>query len=123
MGCGGQASDYTEERLRDEKILTIAKKVRVTESGDMNRLRRDEKRSAAKVTVQWKDGSMDTETVTAPKGSMFNPLSKEDITGKFMDLTSGIVGEKTSREIADVVLKSSAFENIREITEILKRKY
>ena len=40
-----------------------------------------------------------------------------------MDLTSGIVGEKTSREIADVVLKSSAFENIREITEILKRKY
>lgn len=123
MGCGGQASDYTEERLRDEKILAIAKKVRVMESGDMNRLRRDEKRSAAKVTVQWKDGSMDTETVTAPKGSMFNPLSKEDITGKFMDLTSGIVGEKTSREIADVVLKSSASENIREITEILKRKY
>lgn len=123
MGCGGQASDYTEERLRDEKILAIAKTVRVTESGDMNRLRRNEKRSAAKVTVQWKDGSMDTETVTAPKGSMFNPLSKEDITGKFMDLTSGIVGEKISREIADVVLKSSASENIREITEILKRKY
>ena len=58
---------------------------------------------------KWKDGSMDTETVTAPKGSMFNPLSKEDITGKFMDLTSGIVGEKTSREIADVVLKKQCF--------------
>ena len=88
----------------------------------MNRLRREEKRSAAKVTVQWKDGSTDTETVTAPKGSMFNPLSKEDITGKFMDLAGGIMGEETAREIACIALKSNASDSVMEITEILKRK-
>ena len=122
MGFEGKAADYSEERLRDEKILAVAKKVRVAESEDMNRLRREEKRSAAKVTVQWKDGSTDTETVTAPKGSMFNPLSKEDITGKFMDLAGGIMGEETAREIACIALKSNASDSVMEITEILKRK-
>jgi len=122
MGFEGKAADYSEERLRDEKILAVAKKVRVEESEDMNRLRREEKRSAAKVTVQWKDGSTDTETVTAPKGSMFNPLSKEDITGKFMDLAGGIMGEETAREIACIALKSNASDSVMEITEILKRK-
>ena len=122
MGLEGKAADYSEERLRDEKILAVAKKVRVAESEDMNRLRREEKRSAAKVTVQWKDGSTDTETVTAPKGSMFNPLSKEDITGKFMDLAGGIMGEETAREIACIALKSNASDSVMEITEILKRK-
>lgn len=122
MGCRGQAGDYTEERLRDSRILETAGKVVVAESEAMNRLRRNEKRSAAKVTVHWKDGSSDTETVTAPKGSMFNPLSKEDITGKFMDLTGGIVGEHVAREIADTVLKSSNMENTHRITDILKRQ-
>lgn len=53
---------------------------------------------------------------------MFNPLSKEDITGKFMDLAGGIMGEETAREIACIALKSNASDSVMEITEILKRK-
>ena len=105
------------------KDPAVAKKVRVEESeGYESSEKRGKTQRRPKLRFNGKDSSTDTETVTAPKGSMFNPLSKEDITGKFMDLAGGIMGEETAREIACIALKSNASDSVMEITEILIRK-
>lgn len=118
-GYTGTAEDYTEERLHEKNLFRTAQMVNVEESEDMNILRRKEKRSAAVITVQWKDGYTDTAFVKAPKGSMFCPLTTKDILGKFYKLAEPAMGEEKTRKIQELVMYGDYEKPVSELAKIV----
>lgn len=119
-GHMGTAEDYCEECLGREELARTAAMVKVEESQDMNKLRKEEKRSAAVVEVLWKDGSRDQAFEKAPKGSMFHPLDRQDIIEKFYRLTQPLMDRKDAEKICRFVMEENRSEKISGLTEILQ---
>lgn len=119
-GYSGTAEDYTEKRMQDETLGQTAAMVQVHESQEMNRLRREENRSAARVKVRWKNGEEASTFVKAPKGSMYAPLTREDIIKKYVSLTGEILGAEKSRAVCDFILQSEEKEKLESLSGIFK---
>lgn len=86
----------------------------------MNKLRKNEKRSAAIVEVLWKDGSQDRAFEKAPKGSIFNPLKRQDIIEKFYKLTQPLIDRKDADKLCRFVMEAGESEKISGLTAIMQ---
>ena len=119
-GHTGTAEDYCENCLGREGLRRTASLVKVEESQEMNKLRKNEKRSAAIVEVLWKDGSQDRAFEKAPKGSIFNPLKRQDIIEKFYKLTQPLIDRKDADKLCRFVMEAGESEKISGLTAIMQ---
>lgn len=121
-GHKGMAEDYSEECLHKTYLKKTADLVTVIESEEMNELRKKEKRSAARVIVEWQDGTQDSAFVKAPKGSIFSPLDSNDIKDKFGLLTESIMGAEQVKQIQKWVMEAEETSPICELIDMLGGK-
>jgi 2-methylcitrate dehydratase PrpD len=118
-GRQGQATDYEEQVLREEKLFALAAKVKVLESEQMNLLRKTELKSGATLNVTWRNGQRSNVTVTAPRGTRANPLSREDVIMKFSGLTEPLVGKHNADALIRSVLDGPADTPIENLCALL----
>ena len=118
-GRQGDAKDYESTALADRQTFALANKVRVVISEEMNRLRKAELKSGARVRVEWQNGQSAEAVVTAPKGVMANPLSQDDIIKKFSGLTEQILGKSKTASLIEMVLNGSANSPVAELCTLL----
>ncbi|MGI6630292.1 MAG: MmgE/PrpD family protein [Bacillota bacterium] len=104
LGKRGLAEDYTPSCLESDEVFTLAAKVKVIESPGFNKLRKVEHKSGATVNVIWCDGSQASATVTEPKGSLANPLQRDDLMEKFLYLSSVAIGREKTEILADKII-------------------
>jgi len=74
--------DFTEEAIKDPRILEIASKIKVAVS---HVAQREREISGTEVTVKTRDGRFHSASVTEAKGHPKNPMSDEDFVRKFRD--------------------------------------
>ena len=118
-GRQGEAKDYEPAALADRRFFELAGKVCVMESEEMNRLRRAELKSGARLSVEWQNGHSAEAVVTAPKGAMANPLSQDDIIKKFNGLTEHILGKSKTASLAEMVLSGPADSPVADLCVLL----
>jgi len=118
-GRQGKAEDYEPQALTDRRFFELAGKVRVVESEEMNRLRKAELKSGARLSVQWQNGQSAEASVTTPKGAMANPLSKEDVVEKFHGLTEHLLGKNKTAALVELVLNGSTSSPVAELCALL----
>ncbi len=118
-GRQGEAKDYEPTALADDRFFELAGKVRVAESEEMNRLRKAELKSGARLRVEWQGGQSAEAVVIAPKGARANPLSRDDIVKKFSGLTEQILGKSKAASLAEMVLNGSASSPVAELCALL----
>ncbi len=118
-GRQGEAKDYEPAALADGRFFELAGKVRVVESEEMNRLRKAELKSGARVRVEWQNGQSAEAAVTAPKGARANPLSRDDIMKKFSGLTEHILGKSKTASLMEMVLNGSVNSPVAELCALL----
>jgi 2-methylcitrate dehydratase PrpD len=121
-GRQGDAKDYEPAALADGRFFELAGKVRVLESEEMNRLRKAELKSGARLRVEWQNGRSAEAAVSAPKGSMTNPLSRDDIIKKFCGLTEHILGKSKTAAVTEMVLNGSAGSPVAELCALLRNQ-
>jgi 2-methylcitrate dehydratase PrpD len=94
---------FTEERIRDARVLDLASKVKVYSSRRFN----DQypKNWGCEVTVLSRAGKEYRKHIVNAKGDHDNPLSFEGLVGKFKGLASAVLPEKKLDEIVDTVMK------------------
>ncbi|MCD8150487.1 MAG: MmgE/PrpD family protein [Clostridiales bacterium] len=99
--CGIEA--FTEERTKDEALLSLVKKVRVVESAELSAL--VPQKRAAIVSVTLTDGKHYSQRVDYPKGEPENPITKEELLNKFASL-AGSAGMNDDRrnQVLDYVV-------------------
>lgn len=109
---------FAIERLSDERILSLAKKVEV-ETSDKYTSRYPEIWSSG-VEITLKDGKKYFEESIGAKGDPTNPLTDSELADKFKALTNGIISEEKQNEI---IKMCSDFENIGDIDTFMQRLY
>jgi aconitate decarboxylase len=93
---------YTDEKLRDPKILDLANRVEVKIDPKLDALGPDEMR-AVNVTVTMKSGEKLTEQVLYRSGHWKNPLSDDTLLDKFRDLASRVLVADAVKTIEGIV--------------------
>jgi 2-methylcitrate dehydratase len=90
-------STYAKTNLRDAANLDFVGRVKVEEDPTLTSKYPDEG-MPNRVTVTMVGGQRASAQVDVPKGHPRNPMSKEDIEGKFLRLAKGQIGGKAAQE-------------------------
>lgn len=105
---------FTYDMVRDDKILSLAKKVVVNEDEELSKLVPDKR--AAVITVKLKNGKKESLRVDYPKGEPENPIEYNELIEKFYSLaeTAGY-----SRKQSDVIVNCIENKGSISIKELL----
>jgi len=103
--CGMNA--FTDERVRDERILALTRRVRVVEDKALTALVPGMR--AAIVTVRLNDGRCFTERVNYAKGEPENPITSEELEDKFYSLLeSAGIDRATGEQVIHFISRHSS---------------
>jgi 2-methylcitrate dehydratase PrpD len=109
--------DYSEENLRNPRILDIAK--RTEYYIDDNFEKSTSGNAPARVEIHLKNGSIHESTVRYAKGTIQNPMTKEELKDKFMELTKTILTKEYTKNIIDIVCELEGLDNLHELSVLL----
>ncbi len=114
----GDASidQFREEKIRDPKILEMAKRVQVVHDPALDGLGQ-EFAYMVKVAVKTRDGRTLERTVQHPKGTRENPLSLGELVKKFSTLASKAVGPEKVDRIIEAVHDLEKEERVSRLVE------
>ncbi len=93
---------YTDEKLRDPKIMGLAGKIEVVVDPELDSLGPDEMR-AVRVTVFMKSGEQFTHEQLYRSGHHKNPLSDEVLEAKFRNLAGRVLTDSAVDAIRNIV--------------------
>jgi 2-methylcitrate dehydratase len=108
-------SSYSEKNLSDPSDLQFIKKIKVVEDPTLTSMYPDEG-MPNRIIVQRRGSRPVTAQVDVPKGHPGNPMSRDDIEGKFLALTRKHIGRAQARE---ALLKLWKLEELKDISELL----
>jgi 2-methylcitrate dehydratase PrpD len=108
----------SEEQFKDPKISALARRV-VLEVDPRFPSLSDRGNRPCEVEIRAKDGKKYTQYVAAPKGEPENPLTKEELYGKFRRLVEPLLGTTTAIEIMKKVGQIEELGKIEDLTSLL----
>lgn len=109
--------EFTEAKLRDERILSFIDKVKVVADPELEKFFPDLK--PAIVDVRCKDGRQYTIRVEYPKGDPMNPMSDEELFAKFRSNASPLVAPEKQKAIISAIMNLEDLIEIPELAELL----
>ena len=77
-------------------------------------------RHKVRVDIRFRDGSIESETREAPRGSEQSFAGANDIVEKFRKLTRGVMAAKQQDALVDAVLKLETLPDSRTLIELLR---
>lgn len=107
-------AQFTEERIKDQQVIALAKKVEIIVSEPFNSAY--PARWGCAVEIELESGEILTEVVEDAKGDATNPLSREEFEQKFIYLTSGVLAEAQAKEVIDMIMH---LEDIQDIGQLI----
>jgi 2-methylcitrate dehydratase PrpD len=103
---------FTPERLADPALRDLVSRVTVSASEEFDRdfpgMRR------ARVTAHLADGTSVSRTRNTRKGDPDDPLTDEELRGKFDDLAVPVIGEEAARTLGDSLWAARSVEDVRD---------
>ncbi|MDB4444560.1 MmgE/PrpD family protein [bacterium] len=114
---GNSFREYTEENLKDPDILDLEAKTDIILDEALEEI--PESDHPAKVTIKLADGSTYEETVYAAKGSILNPMTKDEVDEKFRGFASVVVPDHITEAIIEKVARLDTVDDIREVSQLL----
>ena len=97
-----QLGDFTEARLRDPDIRSLMQKVRIQSDPELTGTY--PRKWPARVHLALKDGRRLAAANEYPKGDPENPLSEEEVIGKFKSLVAGVIQPPRAEILIERVL-------------------
>jgi 2-methylcitrate dehydratase PrpD len=108
--------DFEPPHLGDPALKSLQARMRVSVAPDLDRLVPEA--WPARIRVETRDGKMFEETVRYPKGDPENPLSWEELTGKFMLLAEPVISRSAAQ---DLVAMCRNLDTLNECTQLMRR--
>ena len=112
------AAAHDKPRMQDPAVLRERSKVQLIGDDDLER--RLPQREAI-VEVTFTDGTKLTEHVTAVRGTVENPMPREEVVAKARDLMAPVLGAATTASLIEKVLALESVKDIRELRPLLQR--
>lgn len=106
--------DFTEERLKDPGIRSLMERITITSDEDLTKSY--PRKWPARAEIVMSGGQRLKGASEYPKGDPENPLSEEEVIGKFMGLTDGMIPKTVAQGIAERVMK---LEDLSDVNQLL----
>jgi len=110
-------NDYSPQNLRDPAILALAKKVKYAVNEEFNKLPPGVAPSA--VTIRLKDGTTYLKQVDYARGTVNNPMTGQELVGKFRSLAATVLPEKDVERIIQTIMGLDEMKNVNKLTSLL----
>ena len=116
---GVKISDFTEEAIRNDKVLEVAAKVHVVADAKMER-GAGRGISPSRVTVRTGGGRIYSAEASIPKGHPQNSMTEEEFREKFRDCAAHAINPLPEERVERVIKALSGLENIENVADILQ---
>ena len=118
----GEVTDrqFQPERFMDPKIWKFLENVTVQRNAELSSLYAKAVANIVHVTLE--DGRTPTKRVDYPLGNAFNPLSDQQLEGKFNALVVPALGDAGAKKIVDLVWKLDEVKNVDGLMQAVKMK-
>jgi 2-methylcitrate dehydratase PrpD len=105
-------SAHDKARMQDPAVLRQRAKVQLVPSEEFQRLN---PRRVAVVEVTLNDGTRLSERVEAVRGTVENPMTRNEVVAKARDLMAPVLG---AQACANLIKKAFGIENVKDIREL-----
>jgi 2-methylcitrate dehydratase PrpD len=109
---------FTEEKIKDPKIIEFSRKVEVFPDPELDKLGPDF-RHAIIAEVKTKDGKIFKQRVDTAKGSNKKPMTNNEIIQKYNILASKVLSQNRVNELYDMILNIEKLNDIRKLAKML----
>jgi len=110
-------SAFDSQALADERIQALARRVEIGTDPDMTPRRADV--PTAHVRLVLHGGKTLERTTSVVRGDALSPVPRDEITTKFVSLTTPVLGESHARKVVDVVEDVDTLEDVGALTAML----
>jgi 2-methylcitrate dehydratase PrpD len=111
-------SAHDKPRMNDAAILNARQKVRLIPD---EQLESKLPVRVAIVEITFNDGTKISERIDAVRGSVENPMSRDEVLAKSRDLISPVLGAQTGAKLVEKIINLEKTKNIRELRPLLQR--
>jgi 2-methylcitrate dehydratase PrpD len=111
--------EFTPDCVDDEARIKLSREVKVVHDPAITALGAAY-RHKVRVDIRFRDGSVESETREAPRGSEQSFASADDIVAKFRKLTRGIMRDGQQDALIDAVLGLERLADSRALIELLR---
>jgi len=108
---------FSDARIADPAAMALARRVKFAVDPEIDKLY--PKRFSNRVEIILKNGRRFEKRVDFPKGSVEQPMSFDDVAGKFRSLSSCAMTESKAERIVETVDRLEKLGNIQELTRLL----
>jgi 2-methylcitrate dehydratase PrpD len=113
-------SIHNKPRMKDPAILRLREKVRLEAPASAGRGAAGAPRLPL-LEITLTNGTKLSQEVGPVLGTVDNPMTREQLVAKCVDLINPVLGPGTARRLVDVILRLDAVKNIRELRPVLQR--
>jgi 2-methylcitrate dehydratase PrpD len=123
MAVRGKAlvDEFIDDAIADPKVRDLARRVDWVADPEIDRSWPNADPST--VSVVLRDGREFTAAVAGAKGSLEVPMTPTELTEKFMDLASPVIGERKARNVAGMVERVETLGDISSLVRLLYPEY
>lgn len=104
---------FTADKIMDARIRAQLNKVRVIADPEIEAVFPELQR--VRVVIRTVDGREFSEQLDYPKGDPRNPLTDDEIAGKFRALADGVASEEEVERMRDAINRTEEFDHVREL--------
>lgn len=110
---------FTPDCVANQSRIDLSRRVEVLEDPAITALG-SKFRHKVRVEVHLKDGSIETETREAPRGSEKYFATEEDIVAKFRKLTRKVMSQEQQNQLIEAVLNMEELDDVHQLTDLLR---
>ena len=112
------AAAHDKARMKDPAVLALRAKVQLVPSEELEKM---EPARQAIVEITLKDGTVLTERVNDVRGTVDNPMTREEVTQKARDLVQPVLGKANCDTLIDKIFSIEKVKDVRELRSVLQK--
>jgi 2-methylcitrate dehydratase PrpD len=109
---------HDKPRMKDPAVLRVRAKVQLVPSDELEKL---EPARQAIVEITLKDGTVLSDHVTDVRGTVDNPMTREEVIQKCRDLVEPVLGKANCANLIDKIMAIEKVQDIRELRSVLQK--
>jgi 2-methylcitrate dehydratase PrpD len=109
---------HDKPRLKDPGVLAVRAKVQLVPSEELEKM---EPARQAIVEITLNDGTVLSDRVTAVRGTVDNPMTREEVAQKCRDLVEPALGKASCATLIDKIWGIEKVTDIRELRGVLQK--
>lgn len=114
---GNGFQDYSEENLLNQEILGLTQKIEYYVDDKMEKS--NPSGAPARVEIHLKDGDIHEKTVQYAKGTIQNPMAKEELENKFKELTATVLTKERTERIIRIIDEMEKLDSLQKLATLL----